>query len=755
MSLWNPFALDVLGQPMAAVAPPALRVEGGQASPAQLAMAQQAFARFVSHARLSQAPNPTQIGKLADGTAYRIVSVAGQQIMQIWPAQDSRSIKVDSGIVFSRIQSGEIWLLINELVDGRPSANWVFRNIAKEYSAPEKSNIFSMQGMTERAIAVPGGWGYSYTTQGLGRFGYLNVFNPLRTGEYTGELMHVTPSGTAVFVNTSVYGERTMRQSVLTKNVSDLSPPPFGSNAQTNVVRQDVPAVSQALSVDTPGFLDTVELYPLPNPLAREFHVVSPNGKYLAVVVERYTGQRKNIVGPLVYAPDSYQVQVDLWPQVTYTRGTAFVRLDLQTLSYPGGPAEYETTEQVIKAFRAGNSGYEPVADVVLASHPRSLTPTIARVVGGLVRPTYRAGFSIPQQVWQNRLLISSAVFEGGTKWRVFATHNSTNSYALRKASESGTSQLIGMTDSGEYVIQEDKRSMVYEVDYSRPTDSHIEVISFQDSAPMAGDLVSADISLVNNESGSFEAKFKGHSKNLRKYSIGPEIITSERYVEGVKTGTFYQNNIRGEEELSTSVQVQYTSRVATRQVVLQRLMDGLLVYYEHSAELTHQSSAVFGGQGTTENHSTALPQRSAKVTIWYRGVETTFPIEPGSSGYPGYANLGTNITAFGEVLRASQNMLSDTDPIGGWGPGWVAKYGFISTDEHGIVEPLPVSSLPVSAVCAKCPQTPGMLLEIAAGTYPNVQVWRFLVDPVAGVRDAESALEWPQAAKAASFYPF
>lgn len=754
MSLWNPFALNVLGQPMAPVAPPALRVEGGQASSAQLAMAQQAFASFVNQARLSQAPNPSQIGKLADGTAYRIVSVAGQQIMQIWPAQDSRSIKVDSGIVFSQKQSGEIWLLINELVDGRPSAKWVFRNIAKEYSAPEKSNIFSMQGMTERAIAVPGGWGYSYTTQGLGRFGYLNVFNPLGTGGYTGELMHVSPDGVAVFVSTSVSGERTMRQSVLTKNVSDLSPPPFGSNAQTNVVKQDVAAQSQALSVDTPGFLETVELYPLPNPLAREFHVVSPNGKYLAVVVQRYSGRRENIVGPLVYAPDSYQVKLDLWPYVTYSRGT-IVRLDLQILSFPGGPAEYETTEQVIKAFRAGNSGYEPVEDMVLASHPREFTPTIARVVGGVVRSTRLAGFSIPQQVWQNRLLISSSVFEGGTKWRVFATHNSTNSYALRKSSESGTRQLIGMTNSGEYVIQDDQRSLVYEVDYSRPTDSHIEVISFQDSAPMAGDLVSADISLVNNESGSFEAKFKSHSKNLRKYSIGPEIITSERYVEGVKTGTFYQNNIRFEEELSTSIQVQYTSRVVSRQVVLQRLVDGLLVYYEHSAELTHQSSAVFGGQGTTENPSTALPQRSAKVTIWYRGVETTFPIEPGSSGYPGYANLGTNITAFGEVLRASQNMLSDTDPIGGWGPGWVAKSGFISTDEHGIVEPLPIDNLPVSAVCAKCPQTPGMLLEITMAVSGNARVWRFLVDPVAGVRQAESVLEWPQAAKAASFYPF
>jgi hypothetical protein len=167
-------------------APPALRVEGGQASTEQRAMAQQVFARYVSHARLSQVPNPTQLGKLADGTPYRIVSVAGQHIMQIWPAQSSRRVKVDSGILFSQMQSGEIWLLVNELVDGRLSANWVFRNIAQEYSAPEKSDIFALQGMTDRVIAVPGGWGYSYATQGLGRYGYLNVFTPLSTGDYHG-----------------------------------------------------------------------------------------------------------------------------------------------------------------------------------------------------------------------------------------------------------------------------------------------------------------------------------------------------------------------------------------------------------------------------------------------------------------------------------------------------------------------------------------------------------------------------------------
>jgi hypothetical protein len=112
MNLWNPFAFDVLGRPLAPAAPPALRAEGGQASPDQLAMAQHVFARFVSQARLSYAPNPTQIGKLADGTAYRIVSVAGQQIMQIWPVttqKQSRELLGGILAIYNGISAFRVW----------------------------------------------------------------------------------------------------------------------------------------------------------------------------------------------------------------------------------------------------------------------------------------------------------------------------------------------------------------------------------------------------------------------------------------------------------------------------------------------------------------------------------------------------------------------------------------------------------------------------------------------------------------------
>lgn len=87
MSLWNPFAFTPTGNPVAPQAPPSLRVMGGkQAAPQQIAYAQQVFHQFCSRARLSPAPNPTEMGRLPDGTPYRIVVVGPQTIMEIWPA---------------------------------------------------------------------------------------------------------------------------------------------------------------------------------------------------------------------------------------------------------------------------------------------------------------------------------------------------------------------------------------------------------------------------------------------------------------------------------------------------------------------------------------------------------------------------------------------------------------------------------------------------------------------------------------------
>lgn len=95
--LWNPHSFDVGGQPYALSAPPALRAIGGQLTAAQAAMAQDAFVRFCAAQRYSLVPNPSESGRLPDGTAYRIDVVGVQAIMQVWPVGATSPSK--SGIV--------------------------------------------------------------------------------------------------------------------------------------------------------------------------------------------------------------------------------------------------------------------------------------------------------------------------------------------------------------------------------------------------------------------------------------------------------------------------------------------------------------------------------------------------------------------------------------------------------------------------------------------------------------------------------
>ena len=85
--IWNPYTFTPLGNPIVGEAPPVLRVMGGmQATAQQLSYAQQRFTQFVMQARLSTVPNPTEAGRLPDGTQYRIVKVGPQTTMEIWPA---------------------------------------------------------------------------------------------------------------------------------------------------------------------------------------------------------------------------------------------------------------------------------------------------------------------------------------------------------------------------------------------------------------------------------------------------------------------------------------------------------------------------------------------------------------------------------------------------------------------------------------------------------------------------------------------
>lgn len=479
--------------------------------------------------------------------------------------------------------------------------------------------------------------------------------------------------------------------------------------------------------------------------------MVSGSGKFLAVAVDRYSGERANLVGELVYEPNYFEIDLDIWPFLDYSSVNG-IWFSLKTDYYQSRPKDYDIVEQVVKVFRAGDFGYEPVADVVLPYSPRAATPTISRVIGDVVEGTRRAGFKVTQSHWFDRMVLTAAVHMEGEKWKLYANHSGTNTHNINKSSHKVSRELIGVLDSGECLIQEDTYSTDYEVLYSRPTVSNIESIEFYRTPPIVGtDRISAFYELVNNESGSYEARFKYRHKESRKYSHGPDIVIREKHLEGIKSGSFYKNLIPSEGAHYGESQVQYHCQQVYRDVLLQRLQDGLLVYTETTAELSHHSSAAYGGEGDTINPSTALPIQNGRVVIWYRGVETAFPVEPRRYEYACYANIGTNVTAHGELTRSSPTLeYTEALPEGREG-----QTEFLSIYVDDIVIPMGAGGIVASAVCAKCPQTPGLLLEISVGVSQNREIRRFLVDPVAGVRPAEAVLEWPEAAKSASFSPF
>lgn len=113
MSLMNPYAFTVTGDPMPVATPPALRVHGGLATAAQISAAQAVFANFCMHSRLSSVPNPTQQGMIEAGVNYRIVTLGGTPIMELFISaapeeEDNSKLYVDTG-----------WL-----IDNQPEMGW-------------------------------------------------------------------------------------------------------------------------------------------------------------------------------------------------------------------------------------------------------------------------------------------------------------------------------------------------------------------------------------------------------------------------------------------------------------------------------------------------------------------------------------------------------------------------------------------------------------------------------------------------------
>lgn len=128
MSLWNPYAVSPVGSPVAARAPGALRVAEGQATAEQLGAARAAFTKFCAGARLSAAPNPSEIGQLPDGTPYKIAVVGPVSAMTIWPAARASADKL-RGVGIEALFDGSPMLFVLGFVSGQ----WQARAVSEFY----------------------------------------------------------------------------------------------------------------------------------------------------------------------------------------------------------------------------------------------------------------------------------------------------------------------------------------------------------------------------------------------------------------------------------------------------------------------------------------------------------------------------------------------------------------------------------------------------------------------------------------------
>lgn len=246
-NIWNPHAFGVTGQP---VGPQVntLRVYGAEPSKEQLAMAQQAFAKFCMTERLSFAPNQTQQGFLPDGSKYRIVVVGNTRIMEVrmdgmeYQGEHERGIGVIvGGKLYIVFYSEDKWNVINVKYFYGGSGVWVSSDY-KEYLTDGNQRLlppgFRKYSEDKPPLEIDEAWATRRVGVGYGGFGK--------------SVGIITPAKKFASVSLDAYG---------TLTVKDVKVVPEAVIAST----PDIPAAtaSTAIVVDIPGVLsdDTIRPY--------------------------------------------------------------------------------------------------------------------------------------------------------------------------------------------------------------------------------------------------------------------------------------------------------------------------------------------------------------------------------------------------------------------------------------------------------------------------------------------------------------
>lgn len=229
---------------MTPTAAAALRVIEGEPTADQFAAAQHVFYKFCMHTRLSAAPNQTEIGRLPDGSRYRITDISGVRTMELWVEDGTRSgiviafSALDGSLLEGHVTNGEstTYLLTPKVKSGTRTSSGKWR--VRKLSDPK--------GGGKAVNADPTGRVYFVGYQGrddedypafLGRYGRVNEYayaieDPLPNNVYRGGskvgvtqlYLSDTPVSPIPFVLKDDAGKNYAAQLVLRQ--SFLGPPP-------------------------------------------------------------------------------------------------------------------------------------------------------------------------------------------------------------------------------------------------------------------------------------------------------------------------------------------------------------------------------------------------------------------------------------------------------------------------------------------------------------------------------------------------
>lgn len=743
--IWNPYVFTPLGNPIVGEAPPVLRVMGGmQATAQQLSYAQQRFTQFVMQARLSTVPNPTEAGSLPDGTQYRIVKVGPQTTMEIWPGGGDGEL-ANSGIVFSA-HGGKRWLLVNRPTRaGGASAKWELRDITLDYPLElvDLGRLFNSRLPT---IRIAGRWKYSYNTYSMGRYGRPDIYG------ISPYFAHVTPSGVVLAVKFRIIG-RYFDQYAVNKNIQQLPPPPYGSKPSEQIPPEEVSVTASV--VDLGEGTQSINLQaPIEFGMYGDgFYFSSVEGRYIAVATERKTGVRGTLLGPLLGAPDRYEIRAHLWPKLLSVAGAGlYSRPSLLWASI-----QYDEVEQVARVFSASDTGYVPHSSTSLGVVEESVTPTEANVnLASSTYPNVRFGIRVSDQVWPDPHRISSFLADTSTspyyvKLTYNAVHSETYRYNISKEQHRKERFVEGVSSGGvpmTYTVEEDR---TYLHRHSRPTviaaSSKLTVDAEGYEPPTIDVDVLAGTLSTYTQDFTFKSEITYRAQTTMKFS-DLDVVTYKATIDAEFSGggSSYIStpDIADPDRSSFNGTTTYQSRVENRRVLFRDAGMNVTVFSEVITTLSHVSSEVINHAGSTETPSTELPVLvAAKIWVCHRGKRVSIDVADSMPGNyeAGYVNLGVATDRLGNRIRVfdSYPITTISEPIGRWSPDTARpRYGsdFIYGHHSALADVVSNSGTGHSVASAKCPETGGILIAVAGR--------RFLVDDVGGLRDAEAVIDWP-----------